>query len=237
MWMDTDQPAGQPDFDWQLSGDTRVAPLQVFNNGRQTWLQFAAGQPVPALFAATAQGELPLSFQRREPYVVVDAKWRTLVMRGGKLWARAQHAKALESRPIAPLSVRPAALATRRADAASMAVIKTQNTSVAALPTHDASSGHFRTDPADGNMRQVLARWAQSSGWTFQTHHWAVDADIPLAGSADFAGDFKTAVRELLAATELADRPVQPCFYANRVLRVVPWAQPCDRSATPGAPS
>lgn len=89
----------------------------------------------------------------------------------------------------------------------------------------------YRASPADGTMRAVLARWASQSGWLFQPQHWAVDVDIPLAGTAEFPADFKTAVRELLAATELADRPVQPCFYVNQVLRVVPLTQACDRSA------
>jgi hypothetical protein len=80
-------------------------------------------------------------------------------------------------------------------------------------------------------MRRVLLRWAAGAGWTFGPEHWAVDVDIPLAGGADFGADFKGAVRGLMAATELGERPLQPCFYANRVLRVVPAAQACDRSA------
>ena len=236
MWTGVDEPAGSPDFNWQLAGDPRVAPLQVFDDRRRTWLQFATGQPVPALFAATAQGEVPLSYQRREPYIVVDAKWRTLIMRGGKLWARAQHARAPAPDAISRLPAHQDTVAANTASLDSPANLKPQSSLIAGSRVSAAAS-QFRADPTDGNMRRVLARWAQSSGWTFQAHHWAVDVDIPLAGSADFAGDFKSAVRELLAATELADRPVQPCFYANRVLRVVPWAQACDRSAAPGGAS
>ncbi|WP_262393781.1 toxin co-regulated pilus biosynthesis Q family protein, partial [Bordetella pertussis] len=79
--------------------------------------------------------------------------------------------------------------------------------------------------PPDLTLRAVLARWARAAGWTFEAEHWALDVDIPLAGKAELPGDFKTAVRALLAATELSERPAQPCFYANRVLRVVPLAQ------------
>jgi hypothetical protein len=85
-------------------------------------------------------------------------------------------------------------------------------------------------------MRRALARWASIAGWTFQPEHWAVDVDIPLSGSADFSDDFKQSVRDLLGATELGERPLQPCFYANRVVRVVPMSQACDRTAaSPGA--
>lgn len=89
----------------------------------------------------------------------------------------------------------------------------------------------YRVSPQDGNIRLALGRWAASSGWTFEAEHWAVDVDIPIAGSAAFELEFDEAVQQLLASTELSDRPLQPCFYANKVLRVVPYAQSCDRSA------
>ncbi|MFU2069955.1 toxin co-regulated pilus biosynthesis Q family protein, partial [Bordetella hinzii] len=93
-----------------------------------------------------------------------------------------------------------------------------------------AAAPAFFAGPPDTTLRAVLARWAAQAGWTFSAEHWALNADIPLQGQARFEGEFKTAVRELLRATELADRPLQPCFYANQVLRVVPLAQSCDRS-------
>jgi len=87
----------------------------------------------------------------------------------------------------------------------------------------------YGVSPKDGTIRQALERWARVSGWDFSAEHWAVDVDIPLVGKAEFDTDFKSAVRELLGATEMGERPLQPCFYPNRVLRVVPYAQPCDR--------
>jgi len=89
----------------------------------------------------------------------------------------------------------------------------------------------YSVSPKDINLRTVLSRWAIEAGWTFEPEHWAVNADIPIAGSASFEPGFKSAVQQLMASTELADRPLQPCFYSNRVLRVVPYAQPCDRTA------
>ncbi|WP_406940453.1 TcpQ domain-containing protein, partial [Bordetella pertussis] len=59
----------------------------------------------------------------------------------------------------------------------------------------------FRAAPPDLTLRAVLARWARAAGWTFEAEHWALDVDIPLAGKAELPGDFKTAVRALLAAT------------------------------------
>lgn len=83
---------------------------------------------------------------------------------------------------------------------------------------------------SDQNFRQVLSRWATVAGWTFAPEHWTVDFDLPLSAEASFGSDFKRAVRELLGATELSPKPLQPCFYSNAVLRVIPMLERCDRT-------
>lgn len=91
----------------------------------------------------------------------------------------------------------------------------------------------FDVRPSDMTVRDVLTRWAQQTGWTHKPEHWALDRDLPVSGTADasaFGFDFKIAVRKLLASTEMTDRPVQPCFYSNHVVRVVPRAELCDRN-------
>lgn len=243
-------------FDWQLSGDPAVAPMQVFDDGRETWLQFAPGQALPAIFGVGSDGERALPYVRRDPYVVVAGAWKGLSFRGGRLTA-----KALRSQPAAPgladgagpeprlpetagASHRappdPPAESPVQLPADAMAAGGSQAPKApmaATLPDSSAAApmALYRAAPPDATLRAVLARWADMAGWTFQPQHWAVDVDIPLSASAEFSGDFKAAVRGLLGATELADRPLQPCFYGNRVLRVVPIAQSCSRSATGAA--
>lgn len=234
-------------FDWQLSGDPAVAPLQVFDDGRETWLQFPPGQPLPAIFGAGNGGEHPLPYVRRDPYVVVAGAWQALRFRGGRLTAQAQRAHLAADLPgslTQSASGRGQAQATApdasqrpRTDSTAHTRLVADTAPHTGAPSTDthvvAQAAPFRAAPPDATLRAVLARWAGASGWTFEPQHWAVDVDIPLAASAEFSGDFKTAVRGLLGATELADRPLQPCFYGNRVLRVVPLAQSCSRAATP----
>lgn len=233
-------------FDWRLSGDPAAAPMQVFDDGRETWLQFAPGQALPAIFGVGPDGERALPYVRREPYVVLAGGWRALAFRGGRLSARAQRGQDVAAVGGAPAaSASPAALALPggQAQGGPLASLHppgaeaAQPLAVASAPPPPPSAAPpFRAAPPDATLRAVLARWADAAGWTFQPQHWAVDVDIPLAATADFPGDFKAAVRGLLASTELADKPLQPCFYGNRVLRVVPLAQSCTRSiATPGA--
>ncbi|AOB30723.1 hypothetical protein AKI39_08475 [Bordetella sp. H567] len=255
------------DFNWRLSGDRQVAPLQVFDDGRHTWLQFAPGQVMPALFIEHNGVERPAAYVRQEPYAILQGKWSAVVMRGGSLQARADylgaggHVAATAS-PTAPATVPMPSSGTASSASAPLSAPLSSPVSMAGAaagaapnmraavfpgagpqgrgaPQAAAGSANarlYRAGPADENMRRALARWAGLAGWTFQPEHWAVDVDIPLSGSADFSDDFKRSVRALVAATELGERPLQPCFYANQVLRVIPLSQACDRTAVrPGA--
>lgn len=107
-----------------------------------------------------------------------------------------------------------------------------QPVQVASLPAAPASAMEITIQ--DRSVREALARWAKAEGWTHEPSHWTIDKDHPIEGIAGpevFGSDFKVAVRKLLASTDLTDRPVQPCFYTNRVVRVIPKAQFCDRTA------
>lgn len=265
-------------FAWQMSGDASLAPLQAFDDGHQTWLQYPSDQTLPAVFERTVSGDRLLRPRREGDFLVVPAVPERMVLRGGHLqaeiWRTDEEGSAAGQSPVAPrglpVAMSPADPVPAAVPAAAAAEAHKGNAPIAAsapvpalafvppppspmppppvapplsvpparkpvaLP---AASAPYEATPADGNIRRALGRWAQVSGWTFDSEHWAVDVDIPLAGSAAFGPEFVPAVRELLAATELGDRPLQPCFYANRVLRVVPFAQRCDRTQVAGASS
>lgn len=247
-WQAASPPAQGFRFDWQLSGDPAVAPLQVFDDGRETWLQFLPGQPLPAIFGLASDGERALPYVRRDPYVVVAGAWKGLSFRGGRLTAKARRAQPGAPGPVdePDAESRPREVAASGMDAAQRTPASPAATGASASEpparsapaisqpepqAEPAPASLYRAAPPDVTLRAVLVRWADMAGWTFQPQHWAVDVDIPLSASAEFSGDFKSAVRGLLGATELADRPLQPCFYGNRVLRVVPLAQSCSRAA------
>jgi hypothetical protein len=111
-----------------------------------------------------------------------------------------------------------------------LVVVKNEAAAVAA---RQALASVFAVTTADRSVREVLARWARGAGWAHEPSHWTLDRDHPIQGAAGpeiFGTDFKTAARKLLSSTELTDRPVQPCFYLNKVVRVIPRAELCDRT-------
>ena len=222
-------------FDWELSGEPRVAPVQVFDDGHRTWLQFQPQQVLPAIFERTPSGEVLLGYRRHLDYVVLDTVVSELLFQGGSAKAYAHRLEAVEP----PASVQePLALANEEVPIALPAPEITNDAEPAlAIPGLDALditplSPVFVVQPSDGTLRQAIARWAKQADWTFMPEHWAVDVDIPISARAEFSGSFVEAVQHLLASTELADRPLQPCFYTNQVVRVVPYAQACRRGST-----
>ena len=237
-------------FDWLLSGDPQIMPLQVFDDGVNMWLQFPPDSAWPAVFEITEAGWRPVSHRSRGQYMIIDGIHGHLALRGGHLQGE------IKRKPVASDAVRPATSPveppmTSPIEQASAAPTPARTPTPALTPTPavvpglsdmahargedsvpgflGAPIGRFAVSPADITMRQALERWARTAGWAFSAEHWDVDVDIPLVGEAGFDADFKSAVRDLLAATEMGDRPLQPCFYSNQVLRVVPYAQPCDR--------
>ena len=71
---------GHYDFSYQAAGDNRVRPVQVFDDGKSTFFQFRAGEPVPAIFAIqTAQTALYGLADDFQDGRVVDAALRNRI--------------------------------------------------------------------------------------------------------------------------------------------------------------
>ena len=238
-------PSGPLDFGWRLSGDRELAPLQVFSDARQTWLQWTPGQSLPAILASGSDGEMVLAYSRQEPYTVIDGHWPALVFRAGSRQAKARRRGGVVPRDVAsaePGRLVPDAIpdappsgALSPADGVERPHARTAIT----VGGHDILQARaaYAVTPDDIDLRQALTRWTGLSGWRFQPEHWAVDVDVPISAGDAFGDDFVPAVQALLATTEMSDRPLQPCFYSNQVLRVVTASELCDRTSAPGDPT
>lgn len=109
------------------------------------------------------------------------------------------------------------------------AVATSAPVTVAAPKPYVAPIPSWVVSTKDHTIREALRSWSRVANWTFEPEHWAVPVDIPITAGASFNGDFKTAVRQLIGTTELGATPLQPCFYSNHVVRVVPINEMCDR--------
>ncbi len=248
----TNIPSGKLDFGWKLSGDRAVAPLQVFSDTSRTWLQWLPGQILPIILGATEQGEQVLTYLRQGPYTILDGHWPALLFRSARQQARARRigaslaSSATTQQPVSQYQLRSQYPSSSQEhsnsdqQSSSRSALSSQQQSSLPPPSSlhqrsaQSSRPFFSVSHTDLHLRQALIRWAGLSGWRFEPEHWAVDVDIPLSASAKFSDDFVSSVQALLASTELSDRPLQPCFYSNQVLRIVPVAEPCDRTLGDG---
>ena len=225
-------PKGALDFSWRLSGDRAVAPLQVFSNSTHTWLHWQTGQVLPAIFGLTEGGEQLVTYERHGPYAKLEGTWKKLVFRGAHQQAQARR---ISSSATGQVGIVTSNMGPSPSPSFNQYPTTPQSIPVTAEVIQPTAQPFYAVVSTDVNLRQTLARWSGLSGWRFQAEHWAVDVDIPLTATANFSDDFVGSVRALIEATELSDRPLQPCFYANQVLRVVPLAEACDRTLAEGA--
>jgi type IV secretion system protein VirB9 len=70
--------------DYRMSGPEGQRPLRIFDDGRMTYFEWAAGTPLPAIFAVTSGGESLVNYVIRGRYVVVDEVAPAFVLRNGK---------------------------------------------------------------------------------------------------------------------------------------------------------
>ena len=225
----------QYNFGWQLSGERSIAPMQVFDNGNKTWLQFMPGQNTPAIFSVKTDAnslvvqENPVYFTRNSDYIILDGVWDKLVFRGGLLKAQAEkitNVNTIESEKSDAISLDQTQGLERGALAA-----KSQTYSInLTADSFNKAKSLYKVSPADNNIRLALQRWAKQADWTFMPEHWNVDVDIPISAQASFTASFQESVQDLVGATEMAERPLQPCFYSNKVLRIIPYTQSCNRA-------
>lgn len=190
----------------------------------------AAAATLPANAAAVAPVAVPAT-----PFAgasIAQANSSTATTATPATTPSAAAAPVAGAQPAAPT---PASGAAQIADASSPATPPASGatTALVAVPA-PPEPPVFEVTAKDVTVRDVLVRWSMAAGWTHSASHWTINRDFPIAGTADasvFGADFKEATRRLLSSTELTDRPVQPCFYTNKILRVVPKAELCDRTA------
>lgn len=243
-------------FDWRLSGDPKVGPMQVFDNGTRIWLHFAPDQILPAVFGRRDGQEVLLSLRPSGQFQLVDGLWAELVFRAGKAQAQASlRRKSSQSEgsalsgaeesdvsaqpllvgdPLKPSSVGAVQVLELEPEPAPAQLVQRvafqASSDVWAVNLPNPDSTVFELRLKDRTLRQALMRWAKQAKWVFAPEHWTLEVDFPVKAAASFKGNFESAVVQLLTAAQLNAHSLQACFYSNQVLRVLASPQPCDPS-------
>lgn len=72
-------------FAWAGSGDKKLLPGRIYDDGQATYLTWPAGTPVPAILIKDKTGaEGPVNFAVRGDVIVVDGVPREIVLRSGR---------------------------------------------------------------------------------------------------------------------------------------------------------
>jgi type IV secretion system protein VirB9 len=71
-------------FAWSGSGDKKLLPARIYDDGQATFLAWTPGTPVPAILIKNRQGtEGPVNFAVRGDVIVVDGVPRQIILRSG----------------------------------------------------------------------------------------------------------------------------------------------------------
>lgn len=72
-------------FAWAGSGDKKLLPARIYDDGQATYLAWPAGTPVPAILVKNAKGtEGPVNYAVHGEVIVVESVPRQLILRSGR---------------------------------------------------------------------------------------------------------------------------------------------------------
>lgn len=113
---------GGYDFTYEVKGDSRIKPIQVFDNGQVTYFQFRSGEPIPAIFAETNTGPV-LSMPAFEgPYIKVQVVAGGYSLKLGSGYARVTYQGGGRVNYAPPETDRPSVNTLSRLDEAAKAI-------------------------------------------------------------------------------------------------------------------
>lgn len=71
------------DFAYDIGGDPRSSPLQVFDDGERTYFQFRSSDATPLIHTVVASVRVAQAFERRPPYLIVAGLNEKYVLSNG----------------------------------------------------------------------------------------------------------------------------------------------------------
>lgn len=203
---------------WANNRNVQIQYTGTMTDARQG--RAAAHPAMPAAVVAAA-APAPMSVTPVSPAVAAD-RLNTEIRSASANTAPTLQAQAQTVQPSPPAMapVVPAGASTP---------VATDKEKLATVPAAPAAPAITFAVRERETVREALTRWSKDAGWTHLPEHYTVDFDVQILGTVPPYTDFRTGVRALLATTSMTQKPLQPCFYSNQVLRVILRTQRCDQ--------
>lgn len=220
-------------FNWRVSGNAAIAPVQVFDDGNKIYLQFPQGATLPAIFEEGPAGPILVAPTQQLPYFVVDRFSGRLQFRMGASIAYAQRDTAAAGAPqgvytgaAAPVAVTGSAqapvsretyVAQTTAPPAAQAVVTPVSAvqpiaayvpsapAYASVGVPPAAMPYYTLLPTDQTVSQAFARWAAGTGWEVR---WGSDAVARITGTTQVQGPLLHAVIAVVDGLKQAGYPI-----------------------------
>lgn len=239
------------DFAYELSGDARVTPSQIFDDGERTYLQFSATQDVPAVFVASPAGMRIVPLSPEAPYMVAKEVNREYIFVLGASKAKATYSGSsartftpalVPSKGVSATSANQQLPTHRKVDegektgvppqlveAPSVTVAETPATKSDIQPVPPVQI--WEVQASDVRLATTLDRWAKKAGYRLQ---WDAVQHVLISATTSFSGTFEEAVQKVLSTPgiRLGPYPLEACVYENtppllRVTRQGEQAKEC----------
>jgi hypothetical protein len=251
LWSAAASCADVYDWGYTITGDPRVAPIQVFDNGKQTWIQFRNPEPPPAIFAVTAAGQAVLTGNRDGQFIILNRVERQLSIALGSARASVRYtgnaraddaamfgtAVPVKATGIAPSPVPAEQILASRASTPNP--VSAEPAPIAApIPaaTAPVAAASPAAEPKPALDAEPTATWKvlQSDVWLSKTLlRWALAAgwevswearDFPVTVTPTYDGTFRYAVERIALGVSDSDAPITADFRVdgkNKVVRIV----------------
>ena len=160
------------DFAYEIGGARQVAPLQIFDDGQYTYIQWATNVVVPTV-AVTIDGKAAKPIAGSTPYYVVPGVGSVIEIRASTGGARATY---VGQRGQAPMQV-----AARKAEQAS--AVAESTASLRAAPTSKTENWEITVN--DRTLQGAMERWAKAGGYDLK---WFIRDQMLIERGSTYAG-------------------------------------------------
>lgn len=169
------------DFAYEIGGARQVAPLQIFDDGRYTYIQWATNVVVPTV-AVTIDGKAAKPIAGSAPYYVVPGVGTVIEIRASTGGARATY---VGQRGLAPMQLAAVKSGPRSAG---------EDASASLRAISKSRVYNWEVTVNDRTLQGAMQRWAKAGGYDLK---WLIRDQMIIERGSTYAGSLPEALTTL----------------------------------------